>query len=576
MKSGLGFKLGILLAVFGILASGLTGYYSYSTSRAMLVDAAEHDLLTSTQVLARRFSIALDEVSANARMLASLPDAIGAARATPAAGARGDSLAQAFTAMLAVHPEYFQIRLISGANHGLELVRVDRDEHQLTRVEGADLQEKGHFAYVFKALGLERGQVYFSRIRINHERGAHSGLDKPTLRVATPVADDDGRVLGLVVINLDLNGLFDLLRTDLPSAYSLYLANERGDYLIHPDASQTFGFDRGRPILMQDSFKDAAVLLTGKADTVVSRVAGPDNTDAGMVAAFYKLSFGKAKANRFVVAGLSTSLDKVLAGSSQLGVNTAKIVAGFSLLAILLAILVSRVLTRPLHMMVTAARRFSREHVMGELPLKRADEIGQLARGFHDMEVEIQAYLAELHNSRSQLDHLARHDPLTGLPNRLLFFDRLEHAVAAARRTGRELAVFFIDLDRFKEINDSLGHAAGDEVLKAVSARLRSLVREADTVARLGGDEFIILFDTLDDLQSLQGLSEKIIQGLSQPMDLAGHRLEVRASIGASIFPRDAGNASELVHKADVAMYLAKTHGENTAHFYAQGEARDS
>lgn len=578
MKRGLGFKLGILLAVFGILASGLTGYYSYTASRAMLVNAAEHDLLTSTQVLARRFSIALDEVSANVRMLAALPEAVGSAQAQlqPGAEARRTALAQTFTAMLSVHPEYFQIRLISGANHGMELVRVDRDDYKLTRVDGDDLQEKGHFPYVFKTLGLGRGQVYLSKIGINHERGAHSGMDKPTLRVATPVIGNDGLVLGLVVINLDLNGMFELLKTDLPAEYSLYLTNERGDYLIHPDASQTFGFDRGRPILLQGTFKDAVAVLEGKAETVVSRVTGPNILDGGLVAAFYKLPFDHAEAHRFVVAGLSTSLDKVLAGTRQLGVNTTKIVVGFSLAAILLAFLVSKLLTRPLHMMVAAARRFSREHVMGELPIKRTDEIGQLARSFNDMQVEIQAHLAELHDSRTQLNHLARHDPLTGLPNRLLFFDRLEHAVAAARRTGRELAVFFIDLDRFKEINDTLGHAAGDEVLKAVSHRLRGLVREADTVARLGGDEFIILFDTLDDLQSLKALAEKIIQGLCLPMDVAGHQLEVCASVGASIFPRDASNASELVHKADVAMYLAKTHGENTAHFYAEGEERDS
>jgi diguanylate cyclase (GGDEF)-like protein len=579
MRQGLGLKLGILLAVFGILASGLTGYYSYTTSRTMLVKAAEHDLLTSTQVLARRFSIALDEVSANVRMLAALPDAIGTGREAllgRQAEARRTALAQAFAAMLSVHPEYFQVRLISSSGHGMELVRVDRDNNKLTRVEGDDLQEKGHFPYVFKTLGLGRGEVYLSKIVINHERGAHSGMDKPTMRVATPVVSDDGRTLGLVVINLDLNRMFDLLKTDLPAEYSLYLTNEWGDYLIHPDPALTFGFDRGRRILLQDSFKDASAILEGKADTVVARLRGPDIQDGGLVAAFYKLSFGDAEAYRFVVAGLSTSLDKVLEGTRQLGANTAKIVAGFSLLAILLAFIASRLLTRPLHMMVKAARRFSREHAMGDLPVARTDEIGQLARSFHDMQVEIQAHLEELHDSRSQLEHLARHDALTGLPNRLLFFDRLEHAVAAARRTGRELAVFFIDLDRFKEINDSLGHAAGDEVLKAVAKRLRGLVREADTVARLGGDEFIVLFDTLDDLQSLKHVAEKIIQGLRQPMDVDGQQLQVSASVGVSFFPRDAGNANELVHKADVAMYLAKTHGENTAHFYAEGEERDS
>ncbi|NYT26417.1 sensor domain-containing diguanylate cyclase, partial [Alcaligenaceae bacterium] len=171
----------------------------------------------------------------------------------------------------------------------------------------------------------------------------------------------------------------------------------------------------------------------------------------------------------------------VLRQTQRLRDDTARSVAIFSLLAVLLAVVLSRVLTRPLEMMVKAARRFSRDHVMGELPLDRTDEIGQLARGFRDMQVEIRAHMAELRESRNQLQHLARHDALTGLPNRLMFFDRLEHALAGARRSGAKLAVFFIDLDRFKEINDSLGHAAGDEVLKAVAQRLRSMVREAGT-----------------------------------------------------------------------------------------------
>lgn len=574
MGRGLGFKLGVLLAVFGILAAGLTGYYSYTTSRVMLAKSAEHDLMTSTQVLARRFSLALDEVASNARLLAALPDVapIGKALLDPRAEPQRAALAQTFSAMLAVHPEYFQIRLISASKHGIELVRVDRDSDKLTRVTGDDLQEKGHFPYVFNTLRLARGEVYLSKIAINHEQGAHSGLDKPTLRVATPVFLDDGTLLGLVVINLDLNGLFDLLKTDLPADYSLYLTNEAGDFLIHPDPSQAFGFDRGRRVLLQDTFKQAAAILEGKTNTVVER----DGAGGGqsLIAAFYKLGFGQAEAGRFVVAGLSTPLGKVLADTRQLGANTAKIVAAFSLLAVLLAFLASRLLTRPLGMMVQAARRFSREHVMGELPLARADEIGQLARSFHDMQVEIQAHLAELQESRSQLAHLARHDALTGLPNRLLFFDRLEHAVATARRSGKQLAVFFIDLDRFKEINDTLGHAAGDEVLMIIAHRLRGLVREVDTVARLGGDEFIILFDSLGDVQPLKMLAEKIIHGLSQPVEIKGRQLQVSASVGASLFPQDADDANGLVHKADVAMYLAKTRGENTAHFYAEGEER--
>jgi diguanylate cyclase (GGDEF)-like protein len=216
-------------------------------------------------------------------------------------------------------------------------------------------------------------------------------------------------------------------------------------------------------------------------------------------------------------------------------------------------------------------KRFSREHVIGELPLGRNDEIGLLARSFNDMQIEIRAQMMELYESKQQLDHLARHDILTGLPNRMMFFDTLEHEMAAVRRTGKQLAVLFIDLDRFKEINDSLGHAVGDEVLRASARRFKGLVREVDTVARLGGDEFMILLSGLDDVQHLSAIAQKIITGISRPIQIGPNELQVSASIGISLYPKDAANAADLVHKADLAMYQSKTAGRDVYMFYAEG-----
>ena len=594
MHLGLRIKFGLFLAVFGILASGVTGYYFYSASRSMMVRVAEHDLQYSTQVLGRRYSIALREVANNARLLAELPKSsrIGM-RSSDRSDA--DALADTFSAMLSVHPEYFQIRLISAEDHGIELVRVERDGNSLVRVEAGDLQEKGHFPYVFRTLRLPRGEIHLSKITLNHELGAHSSLDKPTLRVATPVLSAGGKPLGVIVVSVDLNGLFSLLKTDLPADYQLYLANEWGDFLIHPDPALTFGFDRGRRILLQDSFGQARDLFEGRADTTVATLspdklkelafAGklaqmPGQTPApratpvhggGLVAAFHKLPFGDAAAGQFVVIGLSQPLDKVLGETRAMGIKTLQIVLAFSILAMLLSYAASRYLTRHLNMIVDAVKRFSREHVIGELPLGRNDEIGLLARSFNDMQVEIRAHMAELYESKQKLDHLARHDILTGLPNRMMFFDTLEHEMATMRRAGKPLAVFFIDLDRFKEINDSLGHAVGDEVLRTAARRLKGMVREVDTVARLGGDEFMLLLSGLDDVQHLPAIAQKIIDGVSMPIHVGPHELQVSASIGISLYPGDAVNAADLVHKADLAMYQSKTAGRNVYMFYAEG-----
>lgn len=574
MHLGLRIKFGILLALFGILASGLTGYYFYKASRAMMVRVAEHDLQTSAQVLGRRFSIALREVASNVRLLAELPDAVRIGQhPSDRDEARRRAMAEAFKAMLAVHPEYFQIRFIGADHHGIELVRVDRDGNSVVRVKAEDLQEKGHFPYVFRTLRLPRGEIHLSKITINHEQGAHSNLEKPTLRIATPVVDENSHALGVMVINADLNGLFSLLKTDLPSDFQLYLANEWGDFLIHPDPGMTFGFDRGRRVLLQDSFKQAADLFDGNAESAVATLPP---RQGGLVAAFHKLPFGNAAAGQFVVIGLSQPLDEVLAETRALSAKTFQIVLVFSALAILLSYAISRYMTRSLNLFVKAVKRFSRDHVMVELPVARNDEIGLLARSFNEMQVEIKAHLTELYDSKRQLDHLARHDTLTGLPNRMMFYDTLEHEMAAMRRAGKQLAVFFIDLDRFKEINDNLGHAVGDEVLRIAARRLKSMVREVDTVARLGGDEFMILLSGLEDVHHLPAIAEKIIDGASRPIQVGPHELQVSASIGISLYPHDATNTADLVHKADLAMYQSKTAGRNAYRFFAADMDRDS
>ena len=160
--------------------------------------------------------------------------------------------------------------------------------------------------------------------------------------------------------------------------------------------------------------------------------------------------------------------------------------------------------------------------------------------------------------------HQAYHDVLTGLPNRSLFQDRLEHAISTAQRDNSWLGLLFIDLDRFKEINDSLGHAAGDELLKQVGERLRACVRASDTVARLAGDEFMVLMEGIADPAPLARLAEKVLEQLAQPFQLDGRLESISASIGVACYPDDGQDARQLSAAADQAMYAAKHRGRNT------------
>jgi diguanylate cyclase (GGDEF)-like protein/PAS domain S-box-containing protein len=166
--------------------------------------------------------------------------------------------------------------------------------------------------------------------------------------------------------------------------------------------------------------------------------------------------------------------------------------------------------------------------------------------------------------------NLAYFDALTGLPNRMLFNDRIAQALAHSRRRGaRSLSIMFLDLDRFKTINDTLGHGAGDELLRTAAARFSSVLRQEDTVARLGGDEFLFLLPGVDDVENAARVAEKILDVFSSPFKVLDHQLHATASIGISIFPHDGSDAETLIRNADTALYRAKEGGRNRFQLYA-------
>jgi diguanylate cyclase (GGDEF)-like protein/PAS domain S-box-containing protein len=172
--------------------------------------------------------------------------------------------------------------------------------------------------------------------------------------------------------------------------------------------------------------------------------------------------------------------------------------------------------------------------------------------------------ITALHQANERFQYLAFHDALTGLPNRALFHDRLAHAIERSRRDSLQLAVIFIDLDGFKEVNDSLGHDMGDLLLREIAQRIRSQVRRAtDTVARLGGDEFLVLMEDLKGPNHCEDLAAEIIDAISLPLELRDKVVSVGASLGLARFPEDSVDAAELLKYADIAMYAAKAAGKN-------------
>jgi diguanylate cyclase (GGDEF)-like protein len=271
------------------------------------------------------------------------------------------------------------------------------------------------------------------------------------------------------------------------------------------------------------------------------------------------------------------------------------------LVAYTLSAQMQHIITAPLFRLSAIARRISTEknyslRVNGEC----RDELGTLISDFNTMLEEIQARdeklkthqeelearvamrtseleraNLELAASKEQAETVARrmqfhahHDALTGLPNRVLLNDRITTELAHARREQSILALLFLDLDRFKVINDSLGHAIGDQLLRIISHRIKDCVRDGDTVARLGGDEFMVLLPRIANTSDAGRIGNKIIEALIEPVVCHGHELHITTSVGISIYPYDGTDAENLVRNADISMYRAKELGRNKAVYY--------
>ena len=261
----------------------------------------------------------------------------------------------------------------------------------------------------------------------------------------------------------------------------------------------------------------------------------------------------------------------------------------------LVAWLISLRTRRTLKALTVATRSLSQGDFQVEVPIRSRGPAGELARAFNEMahqlsasrqqitnyqktlETRVRERTRELHSATLRAVQIAQTDPLTSLPNRLLFRTKLEESVKSAAADKSRVAVLFVDLDFFKNFNDSLGHDAGDAVLRAAATRLQDAVRQDDVVARFGGDEFVVLISRLEAQHAEHvalTVAEGILETLSKPFDVAGTSLTMPASLGIAIYPHDGANASELIKNADTAMYAAKQAGRNRIEHFSGGSSR--
>ena len=237
---------------------------------------------------------------------------------------------------------------------------------------------------------------------------------------------------------------------------------------------------------------------------------------------------------------------------------------------LVLSVFLTRRVARPVERLKALASAMVAHdaEVTPTLERRRLDELGQLGRLMFEVQQQLQDSFGALEEKNRQLQHMALYDALTGLPNRNLFRELVEHDIGQAQREGRRFGLLFVDLDRFKTINDALGHAMGDQLLMEVAQRLRTTLREADVVCRQSGDEFIVLARHVENWQELATLSERLLQALARPVLLGPTPARVSCSIGIAMFPDDASDFETLAKHADMAMYQAKSMGRARYSFF--------
>ena len=297
---------------------------------------------------------------------------------------------------------------------------------------------------------------------------------------------------------------------------------------------------------------------TGSTD--VTRLLQDMEARPELIQLEFPILHDKLELGRFVVGLSKQSLHAESRRQVVFQIVTLTAIVIFLCAAIYLAFRVNVLF--PIKALISASRNVGRgQYTLVEITAE--DEVGQLARAFNAMAEEVRLEQAKLHRQ-------ANFDTLTGLPNRLMALDRIDQAISRARRTSQRFALFFIDLDNFKSVNDSLGHAVGDELLVATGARVQAILRDADTVARLGGDEFLVLVpDVINELQAAE-IAERLVRSIAQPQTLGGRKVVARCSIGIVVFPDNGDTAAALMANADNAMYQAKASGHGSAIFFTE------
>lgn len=423
---------------------------------------------------------------------------------------------------------YDQVRFID--DNGIEICRVNFNDNDPEIIKPSDLQNKSKRYYFEDTLNLNQGEIFASPFDLNIEEGAIEKPMKPMIRFGTPVMDTVGRKRGVIILNYLGDKLIQTLKENAKlSPGKIMLVNAEGYWLIgaSPEDEWGFMFPDKTNRRFQTAFPEKWQTISNKisvqlytndglfTSTTIYPLRRDIITSTGASKAYEK-SKKQMDASKYYWKLISFVAPEVLHSETK----------GLLTILMLMGILLFLFSSIPSHLIAN----------------------GIVKRRLHQQE----------------LIHLATFDQLTNLPNRFLFFDRLDQALKQASRYKRQFALLFLDLDGFKQVNDSLGHEAGDELLSQTAKRLVNAVRKADTVARLAGDEFTIILTDIQSPKDPENFAQKILTELSAPFTIQQKEVNITASIGIGIFSIGEETPETLLKKSDSAMYEAKREGKNT------------
>lgn len=529
--------LGIFLLLAMILTAALAFFYQKEHSDHLIRLQAEerYGLQLQEQIIGQRFDGIITDLLYLARQneLQSL-----IAADTPR---NRKLLASEYQHFASEKPGYDQLRYLD--LNGMEIVRVNAGPHGPVMAPDAELQSKKERYYFKDTIVLRRGEIFVSPLDLNIEQNAIETPFKPMIRFATPVVDQHGTTQGIVILNYLGGPLLQSIReTARSSPGEILLLNNEGYWLLAPKPDDEWGF-------MFPDRKNRRFSLSYPEiwQTIQNAPSGQLSSADGLFS--FTTITPLSSRSPFIKYARSSSGSSEAKGSSTKRLKPQEYYWK----------LASRVPPQVI------AERSQRQHA----------NLFMLAVILYVMATLPAWFLAKaIINHRlyqQRLYQMAHFDALTELPNRTLFLDRLHQAVRNAHRYQRRISLIYVDLDDFKQINDQLGHNAGDILLREVASRLLDCVRQSDTVGRMGGDEFTVLVSETEKREQAAVVAKKIMDALAAPFDLKGTERHIHASLGIAIYPEDGDAPETLLRNADSAMYHAKQQQKNAYSFWDQG-----